>query len=57
MALARFRMLIHELVNTYPAIVPKEAPMIVLCSRSSMCMAKNGKDTKKKDTLQGECIL
>ena len=27
-------------------MVPKEAPLIVLDSKSSMCMAKNGKDTK-----------
>ena len=27
-------------------MVPKEAPLIVLDSKSDMCMAKNGKDTK-----------
>ena len=27
-------------------MVPKEDPLIVLDSKSSMCMAKNGKDTK-----------
>ena len=27
-------------------MVPKEAPLIVLDSKSSMCMANNGKDTK-----------
>ena len=27
-------------------MVPKEAPLIVLDRRSTMCMAKNGKDTK-----------
>ena len=46
MALARFRMLIHELLNEDPDMVPKEAPLIVLDSKSAMCMAKNGKDTK-----------
>ena len=46
MALARFRMLIHELLNKYPDIVPEEAPFIVLDSKSAMCMDKNGKDTK-----------
>ena len=46
MALAHFRMLIHELLNEDPDIVPKEAPLVVLDSKSSMCMAKNGKDTK-----------
>ena len=48
MNLAHFRMLIHELLNKYPDIVPEEAPMIVLNSKSAMCMAKNGKDTKHK---------
>ena len=46
MDLAHFRMLIHELLNNYPYIVPEEAPLIVLDSKSAMCMAKNGKDTK-----------
>ena len=46
MVLANFRMLIHELLNKYPDIVPKEAPLIVLDSKSAMCMAKNGRDTK-----------
>ena len=27
-------------------MVPREAPLIVLDSKSAMCMAKNGKDTK-----------
>ena len=27
-------------------MVPKEAPLIVLDSKSAMCMSKNGKDTK-----------
>ena len=39
-------MLIHELLNKDPNIVPEEAPLIVLDSKSAMCMAKNGKDTK-----------
>ena len=46
MALAYFRMLIHELLNKDPEIVPQEAPLIVLDSKSAMCMAKNGKYTK-----------
>ena len=46
MDLARFRMLIHELLNKDPDIAPEEAPLIVLDSKSSMCMANNGKDTK-----------
>ena len=46
MALAHFRMLIHELLNKDPDIVTEEASLIVLDSKSAMWMAKNGKDTK-----------
>ena len=42
MALAHFRMLIRELLNKDPDIVP----FVVLDSKSSLCMANNGKDTK-----------
>ena len=47
-ALAHFRMLIHEFLNKDPDIVPEEAPIIVLDSKTDMCMTKNGKDTKHK---------
>ena len=46
MALAHFRMSVHELLNEDPDMVPKEAPLIVLDSKSAMCIAKNGRDTK-----------
>ena len=46
MALAHFRMLVHELLNEDPDMVPKEAPLIVFDSKSAMCMDNNGKDTK-----------
>ena len=46
MALAHFRMLVHELLNEDPDMVPKEAPLIVLDSKSDMRMAKNVNDTK-----------
>ena len=46
MALAHFRMLLHELLNEDPDMVPKESPLIVLDSKSTMCMAMNDKDTK-----------
>ena len=46
MALAHFRILVHELLNEDPDMVPKESPLIVLDRKSAMCMAKNGKDTK-----------
>ena len=50
MALAHFRMLVHELLNEDPEMVPKEAPLIVLDSKSAMCMGKNGRDTKHTRT-------
>ena len=46
MDFTNFRMLVQELLNDDPDMVPKEAPLIVLDSKSAMCMAKNGKDTK-----------
>ena len=46
MALAHFIMLIHELLNKYPYIVPEEDPLIVLDNKSDICMTKNGKYTK-----------
>ena len=46
MDLSHFRMLIHEFQNKDPDMFPKEAPLIVLGSKSAMCMAKNCKDTK-----------
>ena len=46
MALAYFSMLIRGLLNKDPDMVPEEAPLIVLDSKSTMCMAKNCKDTK-----------
>ena len=39
-------MLIHEFLNKDPYIVPKEASLIVLDSKSAICMSKNGKNTK-----------
>ena len=46
MALAHLRMLVNELLNEDPDMVPKEAHLIVLDRKSAMCMAKNGRDTK-----------
>ena len=46
MALAHFRMLIHELLKKGQDIVTEEAPLIVLYSKSAMCMVKKFKDTK-----------
>ena len=42
----KLRILVHELLNEDPDMVPKEDPLIVLDSKSAMCMANNGKDTK-----------
>ena len=47
-ALAHFIILIHELLSKDTENVPEEAPLIVLYSKSDICMAKNGKDTKHK---------
>ena len=41
--LEHFRMLIHELLNKYPYIVPDEYYLVMLDSKSSVCMANNGK--------------
>ena len=46
MALAHFRMLIHEFLNEDPDMVPRESTLIVLDSKSIMGMAKYGTDTK-----------
>ena len=46
MDLAHFIMLIHELLNKYPDIIPEEDPLVVLDSKSAMCMDNNVKDTK-----------
>ena len=46
MDLAHFMMLIHELLNEDPDMVPKEYTLIVLDSKYAMGMTKNGKDTK-----------
>ena len=53
MALAHFRMLIHQFLSKYPYIFPEEAPLIILDSKSDVSMDKNGKDAKKQGTLQG----
>ena len=46
MALAHFRMIIHELFNKDRDIVLEEANLNVFYSNSDMCMSKNGKDIK-----------
>ena len=44
MSLARFSILIRELLKKDPYTVPEEDPMIILYSKSDVCMANNGKD-------------
>ena len=44
-SLAYFRMLIHELLDKDPDIVPEEAPLIILDSKSATCMDNNVKNT------------
>ena len=39
-------MLIHKLLNKNPNIVQEEYPLVILDSKSAVCMANNGKDTK-----------
>ena len=46
MDLAHFRMLIHELLNQDPDMIPKEYTLIVLGIKSAMCMANNSKYIK-----------
>ena len=46
MDLAYFMMLIHELLNKDPDIVPGESPLIILGRKSAVFMANNGKDIK-----------
>ena len=46
MTLAHFRMLIHDLLNKDPDVVPEEAPIIILDGKSAVCVANNGKDSK-----------
>ena len=48
MALAHFRMLIHEFLNKDTDMVLDEAPIILLDSKSYMCIANTGKDAKYK---------
>ena len=46
MALAYFRVLIHYFLNKDRDVVPKQAPLIILDSKSDIIMANIVKDTK-----------
>ena len=52
MTLSHLRMLIHELLNKDPDIVPEKDTLTVLDSKSAMCMANNGRMPNKQDTFQ-----
>ena len=45
MDLKHFRMLIHEFLNNDPDNVPEEGTLTILDIKSTVCIAKNGKDT------------
>ena len=46
MALIDAMILNNELMNKDPYVVPEQAPLIILYSKSDVCMKNNGKDTK-----------
>ena len=46
MALPHFRMIDNKFMNKDTYVVPEQAPLIILYSKSSIYMTKNGKDTK-----------
>ena len=46
-ALEHFRVLIHGLLNKDQDIVTDENTLTILDSKSDVCMAQNGKDTKQ----------
>ena len=50
-ALAHSRMLIHELLNKDPDIVPDESPIIIWNIKYAVCMANNVKDTNSKRNI------
>ena len=47
MDLVHLRILINELKNKGPYVVPQQAALIILESKPALCMSKNGKDTKQ----------
>ena len=46
MDLVQFRMLIHNFFHKDADIVSEKTHLIILDSKSSVCMADNGEDTK-----------
>ena len=46
MALSNFRLLIHELLNKDPDIVPEEYPLVIFYIKSDVYINNNGKYIK-----------
>ena len=46
MALEHFIKLTNELMNNDPYVILEQAPLIILYSKSAVCMYNNGKDAK-----------
>ena len=46
MDIAHFRMINYYSLNKNADVVPEQAPLIILDVKSSVCMDKNGEDTK-----------
>ena len=46
MGLAKLRIIKNEHTKNDPDEVPKQAPIIILYGKSSVCMSRNDKDTK-----------
>ena len=57
MALAHFSMLIHELFNKDPDIVPEEPTIIILDRNSAVCVANDGKDIKHTIHISGRVFF
>ena len=57
MALAHFRILIHELLNKDPVLLPEESPMIILDINSAVNMYRNGKDTNHTSHISRRLII
>ena len=57
MSLAHFRMLNNELLNKDPDVVPKQVPLIILDSKSAVCMDNNGKGIKHTRHISGRIYI
>ena len=46
-SLAHFRISNNDLIRKHIYVVPEHAPLIILDTKSAVCMTKNGKETKQ----------